>query len=148
MQNIRGYYDRGKLSSIQVAKMELIYWPVRLSSRRGEYEVKGGVESFFYPAASFILLENRKIWCKIQVIIYPSVIVFLKKYKNFSKKTFFITYPHVTIPTILNEVFFPVFILIFQRDVCKLYLHPQLIIFQLLLQIFSKQNSRNIKNQT
>ena len=28
--------------------------------------------SLYQPAASFILLENMKIWCNIQVITYPS----------------------------------------------------------------------------
>ena len=31
----------------------------------------GRGKSLFYPAASFTLLENMKIWCNIQVIIYP-----------------------------------------------------------------------------
>ena len=38
---IRGYYDRGKLLSIKVANMDIIYWSVCLSSRRGGDKVKG-----------------------------------------------------------------------------------------------------------
>ena len=38
---IRGYYDRGKLLSIKVANMDIIYWSVCLSSRRGGDKVEG-----------------------------------------------------------------------------------------------------------
>ena len=51
-----------KLSSI-VATMVLVYWEVQTSSRRVR-EMKS-----FKPAASFTLL--KKIWFKIQVLIYP-----------------------------------------------------------------------------
>ena len=30
-----------------------------------------GWNRYFSPASCFTLLENMKIWCKIQVIIYP-----------------------------------------------------------------------------
>ena len=51
-----------KLSSI-VATMVLVYWEVQTSSRR----VKDGKS--FQSFASFTLL--KKIWFKIQVVIYP-----------------------------------------------------------------------------
>ncbi len=61
-----------KLLSIQVANMKLVYLSVRSSIRRGcKGDEKG--ESLFQPAAYFFLIENMKIWCKIQVIIYPLV---------------------------------------------------------------------------
>ena len=47
--------------------MELIYWSVKSSTKRGVEEVK--VVLLFQPAASFTLFE--KIWSSIQVIIYP-----------------------------------------------------------------------------
>ena len=53
--------------------MELVYWSVRSSNRRGGDVVKRVDDDnrFFEPATSFALLENMKIWCYIQVIIYP-----------------------------------------------------------------------------
>ena len=54
------------LSSIQVANMDLIYWSVRSSSRRGGYgEVDGGKVVLASCEHNFI-----KMWCNIQVIIY------------------------------------------------------------------------------
>ena len=70
MQNIRGYYDRKKLSLIQVTISTVSYWSVHPVERG-----KVGVRSLFYPAKRFTVLENIKIWCKIQVLINP----FLKK---------------------------------------------------------------------
>ena len=68
----RAYYvnimSREKLSSIQLANIELVYWSIRSSSSRGEDGEKGlelGVRYF-----SITLLENMKIWAKIQVIIH------------------------------------------------------------------------------
>ena len=60
IQNIRGYYDRDKLSLIQVANIDM----------KGEDGVKGWMQEFlFHPAISFNLLEYMIIWCKIQAII-------------------------------------------------------------------------------
>ena len=50
-----------KLFSIQVANIDIIYWPV-CSSRQGV--------SLYKPATSFTLLEYLITWCKIQVVIY------------------------------------------------------------------------------
>ena len=51
-----------KFLSIQIAVYPVTYWSVRLSCRSG-----GDGEI----ATTFTLLENTKIWCKIQVIINP-----------------------------------------------------------------------------
>ena len=63
-----------KLSSIKVAIMDITYWSVRSSSRRGGDGVKGvdGGGTLFYSAKSFTLL----LWCKIQVIINPFIELF------------------------------------------------------------------------
>ena len=60
-----------KLSSIQLANMELVHWSVRSSNRRGGRQRgwKGG-NRYFSPLQ--VSLYNIKIWCKIQVIIYLS----------------------------------------------------------------------------
>ena len=56
--------------------MEHVYGSVRSSSKTdGLTGVKE--ESLFWPAASFTLLENMKIWCKILVIIYPLILKLL-----------------------------------------------------------------------
>ena len=51
--------------------MDLNYWSLRTSSKRGGEGVKGevGGRSLFQPDTSFSLLEYKIIWCKIQVII-------------------------------------------------------------------------------
>ena len=56
---MRGYIDREKLSLIQVANMDLIYWSVRSYSRRGGDDVKevNGV-SLFQPAAVITFLKS------------------------------------------------------------------------------------------
>ena len=38
------------------------------------HPVKRERKGLFWPAASFTLLENMKIWCKIQVIINPLIL--------------------------------------------------------------------------
>ena len=58
-------------------------------------------KSLFQPAVSFTLLENIKIWCNIQVIIYPFVSnstsrgntsIYLAKIARISCKIFAVTY--------------------------------------------------------
>ena len=56
-----------KLSSIWVANMDLIYWPVR-SSRAGWMGV-----IYFLARWDYNLLGCIKIWCKIKVIIYRCI---------------------------------------------------------------------------
>ena len=41
IEYIYGYYDRGKIVVILVAISLVIYWPVRLSSRKGGDGIKG-----------------------------------------------------------------------------------------------------------
>ena len=56
MQNILGYYDRGK---IQVANMKLIYWPVRSSiTRRGGYGVNGVDVGYRYLSPLRVSLQK------------------------------------------------------------------------------------------
>ena len=49
--------------------MELAYWSVRSSRIREIHGVKG--EIVILARCKFTLLENMKIWCKIQVLLYP-----------------------------------------------------------------------------
>ena len=49
------------LSSIYVANIELIYWPIRSYSKKKRGRGKGSVISLFYPAGSIIILEYMKI---------------------------------------------------------------------------------------
>ena len=58
---------RENQQSKYVATLVLIYWLVLCSSRR-----RGGWEVSLYKSAGRkILSEQAKIWCNIQVIIYP-----------------------------------------------------------------------------
>ena len=59
MYNIRGCYDWGKMSLILLAIIELIYWLIRTSRRRGGDGVKrveGGIR-YFSPLS--VLLYKR-----------------------------------------------------------------------------------------
>ena len=59
-----------KLSLIYVANMELVYWSVRSSSKRGRD--KGGMGVFVILAHFVVhLIREDKICCKIQVKIFP-----------------------------------------------------------------------------
>ena len=49
-------------------QLELVYWLLFVHPLGGG---GGEGESLFYPAASFTLLENMKIWCENQLMIYP-----------------------------------------------------------------------------
>ena len=60
-----GYYDREKI----VANFACYHGTrlmVRSSNMRGWDKIKGGI---------IILLQKMKIWCKIQVIIYPLLLI-------------------------------------------------------------------------
>ena len=71
------------MSLFKVANMDITYWSVCLSIRRGGDGVKG-VELMFKSVTSFTLIENIKIWCKIQVIIYQLIhsVQFLRNTKQ------------------------------------------------------------------
>ena len=61
---ICGYIDRGNLSLILVAYMDLFCWTVRFSSRRE------GVGLNRYLASWDYHIIIMKIWCNIHEIIY------------------------------------------------------------------------------
>ncbi len=70
MQNVRGYYDRGKLSVIQVAITLVIFQSVRSANKREGDGVKRVDGRNKYV---LLFLENIKIWCYIQITIYPFI---------------------------------------------------------------------------
>ena len=53
MYNLRGYYDRGKFSSIYVTNMKIFYWSVLISSRIGGDWLKGDGLGFIVVLGSY-----------------------------------------------------------------------------------------------
>ena len=71
MYNRRGYYDRAKIIVNWIANIEITFGSVRLFSKR---LVRGKMGAWWWgiiilASHNFTLLENMKIWFKIQVII-------------------------------------------------------------------------------
>ena len=62
--------------------------------------------SLFYPAASFTLLKNMKIWCNIQVIIYiHSFVVSRWKLEDILSKILIFFSPKVPLISLMDNSF-------------------------------------------
>ena len=67
----------------QFRLLDLICWSIRSSSKRG------GDLSLFYPVGMISLLEYKKIWCNIQVIIYIDYLYNVHTHKILVQKVFY-----------------------------------------------------------
>ena len=73
-----------------LANMELAHWSVHPEGGIGKKKCKGRIVIFAH--CKFHFLKNMKIWCMIQVIIYPLLnLTYLKSsFNNLYFKKFFV----------------------------------------------------------
>ena len=79
MQNILGYCDRKKIVVNLCCNIPsyLLVRPFIQSKGRG------WGRSLFQPTTEFTFLQNMKIWCTIQVIINPLMLIFFNQDGNY-----------------------------------------------------------------